>query len=77
MLQLGYLQTTIQLKKTNQKNTLSHPSCWKGGAYVFEASFTYLTARLMLSGLGGGRIKHTDGITISNPPGPVTAHLLR
>lgn len=38
---------------------------------------SYLLARLMLSGLGGGMIRHTEGTVISSPPGPVISHLLR
>lgn len=38
---------------------------------------SYLLARLMLIGLGGGTIRHTEGTNISRPPGPVTSHLLR
>lgn len=38
---------------------------------------SYFCARLMLRGFGGGMIRHTDGISISSPPGPVTCHLLR
>lgn len=38
---------------------------------------SYLLARLMLSGLGGGTIRHTEGTVISSPPGPVMSHLLR
>ena len=38
---------------------------------------TYMLAMPMLSGLGGGMSKHTEGISMSRPPGPVTSHLLR
>lgn len=42
-----------------------------------SSSFSYLVARPMLSGLGGGISRHTEGISMSRPPGPVTSHLLR
>lgn len=38
---------------------------------------SYLLARLMVSGLGGGTIRQTEGTNMSSPPGPVTCHLLR
>lgn len=43
----------------------------------FSLSLSYLLARPMLSGFGGGISRHTEGISISRPPGPVTSHLLR
>lgn len=38
---------------------------------------SHLLARPMLSGFGGGISRHTEGISMSRPPGPVTSHLLR
>lgn len=38
---------------------------------------SYLLARLRVSGFGGGISRHTEGISMSRPPGPVTSHLLR
>lgn len=38
---------------------------------------SYLLARPMLCGLGGGTMRHTEGTNMSRPPGPVTFHLLR
>lgn len=37
----------------------------------------YLLASPMLSGFGGGMSRHTEGMDMSRPPGPVTSHLLR
>lgn len=44
---------------------------------MLSSSVSYLLARPMLSGFGGGINKHTEGISMSRPPGPVTSHLLR
>lgn len=38
---------------------------------------SYFLATPMLSGFGGGISRHTEGINMSRPPGPVTSHLLR
>lgn len=37
----------------------------------------HLLARPTLKELGGGMMRHTEGTTMSSPPGPVTSHLLR
>lgn len=41
------------------------------------STVSHLLARPMLSGFGGGINRHTEGISMSRPPGPVTSHLLR
>lgn len=48
---------------------------WSKRGLRFAAS--YLLARPMVSGFGGGISRHTEGISMSRPPGPVTSHLLR
>lgn len=51
--------------------------CLTSSTEMLSPSVSYLLARPMLSGFGGGINKHTEGISMSRPPGPVTSHLLR
>lgn len=63
------------LKKTGLANdAMTHE---KNAHCGWNKTVSYLVARLMVRGFGGGISRHTEGISMSRPPGPVTSHLLR
>lgn len=64
----------IQDKYTHASHVIGS---WDFLMHVWCMYVSYLLARLMDSGLGGGTIRQTEGTSISSPPGPVTSHLLR
>lgn len=74
----GFVVLLVPVEKSMSQFSISFFKIrWLQRVYLCAFVCKYLLARLMLRGLGGGMIRHTDGMSMSNPPGPVTFHLQR